>query len=47
MNINIWWCDSMKVWRWTITKTDRPIINHESGQSKSLKEVLDVIQEKV
>ena len=34
MRINLWYCDSMEQWRWTLTKNDRPVIKQESGQRR-------------
>jgi hypothetical protein len=36
MKINLWWCDSMKQWRWTLVKSDRPVLKQESGQREDL-----------
>lgn len=47
MNINVWWCEPMKVWRWTITETNRPILKQESGQCSEMSEVMDIISQKL
>lgn len=47
MNIHVWWCHNMKLWRWTITQTNRPIINQQSGQGADLSEIMNIIQIKV
>jgi len=36
MDIKLWWCDSMKQWRWILTKNDRTICKQESGQRPDL-----------
>jgi hypothetical protein len=33
MSIKLWYCDTMKLWRWTLTDSRRPIIRRESGQN--------------
>jgi len=40
MNINLWLCESMNKWRWTITDTRRPIVKQESGQQEDLKSAM-------
>jgi hypothetical protein len=37
MNIKLWYCNSMKQWRWTLTDTSRTIIKQESGQRADLR----------
>ena len=44
MNIRIWWCESMKQWRYTVVNDSRPILKQESGQCENLKEVFEVIE---
>lgn len=43
MKINLWYCESMNKWRWTLTKSDRPILKQESGQRENLRVALDDI----
>lgn len=43
MKINLWWCDSMKQWRWTLTEDSRPIIKQESGQRPELRDAMSDI----
>jgi hypothetical protein len=31
----------MKMWRWTLTKNDRPIIQQESGQQSNLRDAMN------
>jgi hypothetical protein len=37
MKINLWYCENMKQWRWTLTDDHRPIIRMESGQRPDLR----------
>lgn len=37
MKINLWWCESMKQWRWTLIDDYRPIVKQESGQQPDLR----------
>jgi hypothetical protein len=41
MKINLWWCESMKQWRWTLTDAHRPIIKQESGQRPDLRDAMN------
>jgi hypothetical protein len=41
MKINLWWCDSMKQWRWTLCDSSRPVRKQESGQSENLREAMN------
>jgi len=41
MNIKLWYCDSMKQWRWTLTDCSRPIIKQESGQQPDLRDAMN------
>lgn len=43
MKINLWYCEQMKLWRWTLTDTSRPIIKQESGQQKNLRDAMNDI----
>jgi hypothetical protein len=43
MKINLWFCESMNQWRWTLTKTDRPILKQESGQRPNLRDAMQDI----
>jgi hypothetical protein len=43
MKINLWWCESMKQWRWTLTDDYRPIIKQESGQRPELRDAMNDI----
>lgn len=40
MKIQLWYCDSMKQWRWTLTDSHRPIIRQESGQRPDLHDAM-------
>ena len=37
MKINLWWCESMNQWRWTLVDDSRPILKQESGQQTDLR----------
>jgi hypothetical protein len=41
MNIKLWYCPSMKQWRWTLTDDSRPIIKQESGQQPFLRDAMN------
>ena len=41
MNIKLWYCVSMKQWRWTLTDCSRPIIKQESGQRPDLRDAMN------
>jgi len=40
MKIQIWYCEIMKHWRWTVTDSNRPIIRQESGQRQDLHDAM-------
>ena len=41
MNVKLWYCPSMKQWRWTLTDDRRPIIKQESGQRPDLRDAMN------
>jgi hypothetical protein len=41
MRINLWYCGSMKQWRWTLTDNRRPICKMESGQRPDLRDAMN------
>ena len=41
MKINLWYCDSMNQWRWTLTDNSRPISRQESGQQPFLRDAMN------
>jgi hypothetical protein len=41
MKINLWYCEHMKQWRWTLTDDSRPIIKQESGQRPFLRDAMN------
>ena len=41
MKINLWYCDDMKQWRWTLTDGSRPIVRQESGQQPFLRDAMN------
>lgn len=40
MNIKLWYCASMKQWRWTLTDDRRTIVRQESGQRPDLRDAM-------
>jgi len=40
MKINLWYCGSMKQWRWTLTHTSDTMIQ-ESGQRPDLRDAMN------
>jgi hypothetical protein len=36
MKINLWYCETMNQWRWTLTDNSIPVIKMESGQRPDL-----------
>jgi hypothetical protein len=40
MKITLWYCESMKQWRWTLTDDHRPIVRQESGQQPFLRDAM-------
>ena len=47
MILNMWYCDGMGLWRWTLTDNRLPIIKQKTGQGKELKSVLKDIQNSI
>lgn len=43
MKINLWYCNSMQQWRWTLIDDSRPIIKQESGQRENLRDAMNDI----
>ena len=41
MRINLWFCESMNQWRWTLTDSSRPIRRQESGQQPFLRDAMN------
>ena len=41
MNIKLWYCESMKQWRWTLTDYSRPVIKQESGSQPILRDAMN------
>lgn len=41
MKINLWYCEEMNQWRWTLTDGSRPIIRQESGQRPFLRDAME------
>ena len=40
MKINLWYCTTMKVWRWTLTEEEEPM-TMESGQRPFLRDAMN------
>lgn len=47
MSIHLWWCPSMKKWRYTVTNDSRPILKQESGEREELEEAMKEIKDLV
>ena len=43
MKINLWYCESMKQWRWTLIDDHRPVIKQEAGQQPHLRDAMNDI----
>jgi hypothetical protein len=43
MKINLWYCTTMKQWRWSLTYDHRPIVRQESGQQPHLRDAMNDI----
>ena len=43
MRINLWYCNDMSLWRWTLTDNRRPICRQESGQQQDLRVAMNDI----
>ncbi len=41
MRINLWYCNEMKQWRWTLVDDHRPIVKMESGQRPDLRAAMN------
>jgi hypothetical protein len=37
MKINLWYCEHIKLWRWTLTDDSHQVITQESGQQPDLR----------
>ena len=47
MNIKLWYCNSMKLWRWTLTDSRRPVSHQESGQRSDLRLAMEDVAKTV
>jgi hypothetical protein len=43
MKINLWYCQHMNQWRWTLCDSSRPILKQEAGQRPDLKDAMNDI----
>ena len=41
MKINLWYCEEMGQWRWTLTDNRRPVCRMESGQRPDLRDAMN------
>ena len=41
MKINLWYSETQKLWRWTLTDDQRPIVKQESGQQPDLRAAMN------
>lgn len=41
MKINLWYCNQMQQWRWTLCDDSRPILKQESGQRPDLRDAMN------
>jgi hypothetical protein len=41
MRVNLWYCEVMKQWRWTLVDGSRPILRQESGQRPFLRDAME------
>ena len=41
MKINLWYCKSMQLWRWTLCDDSRPILRQEAGQQSDLRDAMN------
>ena len=47
MNIKLWYCESMGLWRWTLTDARRPVCRQESGQRADLRLAMEDVAKTV
>jgi hypothetical protein len=47
MNIKLWYCKHMNLWRWTLTDDRRPICHQESGQRDDLRLAMEDVAKTV
>lgn len=43
MKINLWFCNSMNQWRWTLVDNSRPVVRQHSGQRPDLRDAMSDI----
>ena len=41
MKINLWYCQEMGQWRWTLTDNRRPVSRMEAGQRPNLRDAMN------
>jgi len=47
MRINLWYCQEMGFWRWTLVDNRRPVCRMESGQRQDLKLAMEDVAKTV
>ncbi len=47
MNIKLWYCATLRQWRWTLTDDRRTIIRQESGQQPNLRIAMEDVAKTV
>jgi len=47
MKINLWYCNVLNLWRWSITDNHRPICKQETGQNSDLQDAMSDIEKTV
>ena len=41
MRINLWYCQQMGQWRWTLTDNRRPMVRMEAGQRPDIRDAMN------
>ena len=41
MRINLWYCQNMEQWRWTLVDNRRPVSHQHSGQRPDLRNAMN------
>jgi hypothetical protein len=41
MKINLWYSEPQKLWRWTLTDDQKPVVKQESGQQPDLRAAMN------
>lgn len=43
MRINLWYCEQMSQWRWTLVDSRRPVCKMEAGQRPNIHDAMNDI----